>query len=59
MTKTEFEIFSETLLNQLKNENKDCLKTIENKSKLIEHYLNGQDLGYLKRFINEFNEAVT
>ncbi|KAG4094793.1 ankyrin [Neocallimastix lanati (nom. inval.)] len=58
MTKTEFETFSETLLNQLKNENKDCLKTIEINNKLIEHYLNGQDLGYLKKFVNEFNETV-
>jgi len=58
MTKTEFETFTETLLNQLKGENKDCLKTIEINSKLIDNYLNGQDLGYIKRFVNDFNNAV-
>jgi ankyrin repeat protein len=58
MTKTEFETFSETLLNQLKNEKKDSLRTIENNTKLIENYLNGQDLGYLKKFVNDFNDTV-
>jgi len=58
MTKTEFETFSETLLNQLKNENKGCLETIEINAKVIENYLNGQDLSSLKKFVNDFNDTV-
>jgi len=58
MSKSDFENFENLLLEQLKSDNKGFLSTIENNKKVIEACIDSQDLGYLKKFIYDFNTAV-
>jgi len=58
MTVSEFETFENELLAKLKKESKKCLKIIEKNEKLIDNYLNGSDLTYVKKFVNDFNDVV-
>jgi len=58
MTVTELEAFENTLFNQLKTENKECLKTLAKEVKLIKQYLSGEDKSNIKMFVNDFNNVV-
>eukprot|EP00833_Pecoramyces_ruminatium_P004181 jgi/Orpsp1_1/1178213/evm.model.c7180000064451.1 len=58
MTISEFENFEKELLKQLRKDSKKCLKVIEKNSKLVENYLNGDDLTTIKKFVNDFNDVV-
>jgi len=58
MTISEFETFEKELLKQLRKDNKKCLKVIEKNSKLVEKYLNGDDVTTIKKFVNDFNNVV-
>jgi len=53
-----FEIFKNTLFNQLKANSKECFKTISKESQLINRYLNSGELSNVKKFVNEFNNVI-
>jgi len=58
MTVTELETFENTLFNQLKADDKECLKTILKENKLIKQYLSGEDRTYVKVFVNHLNNVL-
>jgi len=55
----DFQNFENELFNQLISEDKNCLKTIESHTKLVNEYLNNnQDPIFIKAFVNGFNNIV-
>jgi len=58
MTISEFETFEKELLKQLRKDSKKSLKVIDKNSKLVENYLNGDDLTTVNKFVNDFNSLV-
>jgi len=58
MTLSDFATFKTELIGQLMKESKKSLEIIDENSKLVEFYLNNEDLTYVKIFINDFNNVV-
>jgi len=58
MSKTEYEKFSSELLNKLKEQNKNAVKTIDNNKNIVEQCLHGSSSDYLKTFVNDFNNVI-
>jgi len=58
MSRTDLQNFENQLFSQLKAENNDYLTTIESNKKIINEYLNSQDVNSIKEFVREFNTTV-
>jgi len=58
MSRTDLQNFENQLFSQLKAENNDYLTTIESNKKIINEYLNSQDVNSIKAFVHEFNTTV-
>jgi len=58
MSSSDYESFETEFFYNLQNDTKKCLKTIDKYSKVVENYLNGENLVYTKNFLNNFNDII-